>query len=157
MARFQNGNGDKMSGFLPLRPGVWWMRRWHLPGKLITVGVDGGCPGDGRHGCPVVGCGAGCCRWFFMPCALYMGLASDLHSVAHAMEQTTRGDWSARAGVNGRDEVGSMAQSLDRMVLTLNAGGGHSQQRGTGGPCGAEPGARQPLPGWNAPNNKPPI
>lgn len=43
-------------------------------------------------------------------CALYIGLASDLQSVAHAMEQTTRGDLSARAGVNGRDEVGSMAQ-----------------------------------------------
>ena len=28
-----------MSGFLPLRPGLWWMRRWHLPGKLITLGV----------------------------------------------------------------------------------------------------------------------
>ena len=28
-----------MSGFLPLRPGLWWMRRWHLPGKLVTLGV----------------------------------------------------------------------------------------------------------------------
>ena len=28
-----------MSGFLPLRPGLWWMRRLHLPGKLVSLGA----------------------------------------------------------------------------------------------------------------------
>ena len=27
-----------MSGFSPLRPGLWWMRRWHLPGKVLSLG-----------------------------------------------------------------------------------------------------------------------
>lgn len=125
---FKNDNGDKMSGFLPLRPGLWWMRKVAPAGQTDNGGcVDGGGPGDDRHGCPVVGCGAGCCRGSLCPVrAVHTGLASDLQSVAHAMVQTTRGDLSARAGVNGRDEVASMAQSLDRMVQAVVIhGGGH--------------------------------
>ena len=111
-----------MSGFLPLRPGLWWMRRWHLPGKLITLGVlMAGALAMAAMDAPWWSVALAGAVVLYALCALYMGLASDLQSVAHAMEQTTRGDLSARAGVNGRDEVGSMAQSLDRMVLTLSS------------------------------------
>ena len=111
-----------MSGFLPLRPGLWWMRRWHLPGKLITLGMlMAGALAMAAMDAPWWSVALAGAVVLYALCALYMGLASDLQSVAHAMEQTTRGDLSARAGVNGRDEVGSMAQSLDRMVLTLSS------------------------------------
>lgn len=111
-----------MSGFLPLRPGLWWMRRWHLPGKLITLGVlMAGALAMAAMDAPWWSVALAGAVVLYALCALYIGLVSDLQSVAHAMEQTTRGDLSARAGVNGRDEVGSMAQSLDRMVLTLSS------------------------------------
>ena len=99
---FKNDNGDKMSGFLPLRPGLWWMRRWHLPGKLITVGVlMAGALAMAAMDAPWWSVALAGAVVLYALCALYMGLASDLQSVAHAMEQTTRGDLSARAGVNG--------------------------------------------------------
>ena len=91
-----------MSGFLPLRPGLWWMRRWHLPGKLITLGVlMAGALAMAAMDAPWWALALAGAVVLYALCALYMGLASDLQSVAHAMEQTTRGDLSARAGVNG--------------------------------------------------------
>ncbi|MGQ0727618.1 methyl-accepting chemotaxis protein [Acidovorax sp.] len=111
-----------MSGFLPLRPGLWWMRRWHLPGKLVTLGaVMGGALAMAALDAPWWAVALAAAVVLYALCALYAGLASDLQGLAHAMEQTTRGDLCARAGVYGRDEVGSMAQSLDRMVLALSA------------------------------------
>eukprot|EP01037_Dinobryon_pediforme_P008703 gene8703-8794_t len=111
-----------MSGFLPLRPGLWWMRRWHLPGKLVTLGVVmAGALAMAAVDAPWWAVALAAAVVLYALCALYAGLASDLQGLAHAMEQTTRGDLCARAGVYGRDEVGSMAQSLDRMVLTLSS------------------------------------
>ncbi|UCU97291.1 methyl-accepting chemotaxis protein [Acidovorax radicis] len=111
-----------MSGFFPLRPGLWWMRRLRLPGKLLTLGVwmavllavalvDGAWWGVVVAGCVVL----------YALLALYVSLSSDLASLSLAMQQTTRGDLGAHAGVFGRDEVGAMAQSLDQMVLTLSS------------------------------------
>ena len=111
-----------MSGFLPLRPGLWWMRRWHLPGKLVTLGVVmAGALAMAALDAPWWAVALAAAVVLYALCALYAGLASDLQGLAHAMEQTTRGDLCARAGVYGRDEVGSMAQSLDRMVLALSS------------------------------------
>ena len=111
-----------MSGFLPLRPGLWWMRRWHLPGKLATLGVLAAAvltvAAAGAPGWAVV---AGAVAFLYALLALYLSLSADLAGLSRAMEQTTNGDLSARANVAGRDEVGVMAQSLDQMVLTLSS------------------------------------
>ena len=108
-----------MSGFLPLRPGLWWMRRWHLPGKLVTLGVlmavvlVAAAPGWGGA--------VGAVALLYGLLALYLSLSSDLEGLSRAMQKTTQGDLSTRAGVYGQDEVGAMAQSLDQMVLTLSS------------------------------------
>ena len=111
-----------MSGFLPLRPGLWWMRRWHLPGKLATLGVLAAAvltvAAADAPGWAVV---AGAVAFLYALLALYLSLSADLAGLSRAMEQTTNGDLSARANVAGRDEVGVMAQSLDQMVLTLSS------------------------------------
>ena len=108
-----------MSGSLPLRPGLWWMRRWHLPGKLVTLGVlmavvlVAAAPGWGGA--------VGAVALLYGLLALYLSLSSDLEGLSRAMQKTTQGDLSTRAGVYGQDEVGAMAQSLDQMVLTLSS------------------------------------
>ncbi|MBT9511192.1 MAG: cache domain-containing protein [Acidovorax sp.] len=110
-----------MSGFLPLRPGLWWMRRWHLPGKLATLGVLIAVVLAATAAAPGWGGAVGAVALLYVLLALYLSLSSDLAGLSRAMEQTTNGDLSARAGVYGQDEVGAMAQSLDQMVLTLSS------------------------------------
>ena len=110
-----------MSGFLPLRPGLWWMRRWHLPGKLATLGVLIAVVLAATAAAPGWGGVVGAVALLYALLALYLSLSSDLEGLSRAMKQTTNGDLSTRAGVYGRDEVGAMAQSLDQMVLTLSS------------------------------------
>ena len=110
-----------MSGFLPLRPGLWWMRRWHLPGKLVTLGVLMAVVLVATAAAPGWGGAVGALALLYGLLALYMSLSSDLEGLSRAMEKTTQGDLSTRAGVYGQDEVGAMAQSLDQMVLTLSS------------------------------------
>lgn len=98
------------------------MRRLHLLGKLITLGVlMGGSLALAALGAPWWWVALGAAVVSYALCVLYAGLATDLRGLARAMEQTTRGDLSVRADVHGHDEVGEMAQSLDRMVLTLSS------------------------------------
>ena len=95
------------------------MRRWHLPGKLVTLGVlmavvlVAAAPGWGGA--------VGAVALLYGLLALYLSLSSDLEGLSRAMQKTTQGDLSTRAGVYGQDEVGAMAQSLDQMVLTLSS------------------------------------
>ncbi|MCO5356500.1 methyl-accepting chemotaxis protein [Acidovorax kalamii] len=110
-----------MSGFLPLRPGLWWMRRWHLPGKLVTLGVLMAVVLVATAAAPGWGGAVGALALLYGLLALYLSLSSDLEGLSRAMEKTTQGDLSTRAGVYGQDEVGAMAQSLDQMVLTLSS------------------------------------
>lgn len=110
-----------MSGFLPLRPGLWWMRRWHLPGKLATLGVLIAVVLAATAAAPGWGGVVGAVALLYALLALYLSLSSDLEGLSRAMKQTTNGDLSARAGVYGQDEVGAMARSLDQMVLTLSS------------------------------------
>ncbi|WP_462386889.1 methyl-accepting chemotaxis protein [Acidovorax sp. Q11] len=110
-----------MSGFLPLRPGLWWMRRWHLPGKLVTLGVLMAVVLVATAAAPGWGGAVGAVALLYGLLALYLSLSSDLEGLSRAMEKTTRGDLSTRAGVYGQDEIGAMAQSLDQMVLTLSS------------------------------------
>ncbi|MFN7155118.1 MAG: methyl-accepting chemotaxis protein [Acidovorax sp.] len=111
-----------MSGFFALRPGLRWMRRWNLPGKLFTLGLSMAL---------ALGLAAMSAPWWLVALsavvvmyalvALYASLSSDLADLARAMDLTTGGDLRARAGTYGRDEVGGLAKSLDRMVLTLSS------------------------------------
>ena len=111
-----------MAEFLALRPGVWWMRRWHLPGKLATLGLLMALAlALASVECPWWAVGAAGLLVLYALLALHASLASDLAGLARMMELTTGGDLCARAEIHGRDEVGSMAESLDRMVLTLSS------------------------------------
>ncbi|WP_298213467.1 methyl-accepting chemotaxis protein [Acidovorax sp.] len=110
-----------MPGFLPLRPGLWWMRKWHLPGKLATLGVLIAVALAASAAVPVWGAVVGAVLLLYALLALYLSLSSDLAGLSRAMQQTTRGDLSTHAGVYGQDEVGAMAQALDQMVLTLSS------------------------------------
>ncbi|MBV7540335.1 methyl-accepting chemotaxis protein [Acidovorax sp. sic0104] len=112
-----------MPAFVPLRPGLWWMRRWRLPGKLLTLGVLVAL----ALACAVAGM-----PWWLLALAaavvlyalvaLYASLSADLNTLAQAIDRTRGGDLCARAGAShGRDEVAEMAQSLDRMVITLSS------------------------------------
>ena len=111
-----------MPEFLPLRPGLWWMRKWRLPGKVltlalailvavVTVGLQA----------PWWGVAAALTAVLYVLAALYASLAADLAGLSRTMELTTGGDLCARSAAYGQDEIGELAQSLDRMVVTLSS------------------------------------
>ena len=111
-----------MSGFFALRPGLWWMRRWHLPGKLLTLGLLMALAmALASMAAPWWAVALSALTVLYALLALYGSLSSDLGELARALDLTTGGDLRARGGVYGSDEVGGLAQSLDRMVLTLSS------------------------------------
>lgn len=57
----------------------------------------------------------------YLMAALYASWSADLQALAHAMEQTTRGDLCTHLPTHGRDELSDLARLLDRMVITLSA------------------------------------
>ena len=112
-----------MSGFLPLRPGLWWMRRLHLPGKLVSLGAV--------MVAALAAAVLGAPWWAVVLCALavaytllvlQLSLSADLAGLARTILMTQGGDLRAqpRSAV-GHDEVAEMAQALDRMVITLSS------------------------------------
>ena len=111
-----------MPQFLPLRPGLWWMRRWHLPGKLATLGVLAiALPALAFAQAPWWTAVAGALVLLYALGALYVSLSTDLAGLSQAMGLATQGDLRAQAGRYGRDEVAAIARSLDQMVLTLSS------------------------------------
>ncbi len=111
-----------MSRLFALRPGFWWMRRWHLPGKLLTLGLlIAVAMALAAMAAPWWAVALSAMVVLYALVALYGSLSADLADLARAMDLTTGGDLRARAGVYGSDEVGGLAQSLDRMVLTLSS------------------------------------
>ena len=115
-----------MAGFLPLRPGLWLMRRLRWPGKLGVLGaaalaalVATACAEGPAWTWGLMAAGALAVAYLLL--ALYASQSADLASITHTMEQTTAGDLRARAAVPGSDELGGAAALLDRMVLTLSA------------------------------------
>ena len=112
-----------MTGFLPLRPGVAWMRRCPLPGKLLTLGL--------LMALALVAAIVEAPWWclalasvlvLYALLALYVSLSADLAALARTIDQTRGGDLCARASAGqGRDEVSQMGAALDQMVLTLSA------------------------------------
>lgn len=112
-----------MPGFLPLRPGLWWMRRWRLPGKLLSVGALVAIAlGIAATGAPWWAQTLGGLAVAYALIALYASLSADLAGLAHTVALTQGGDLRAQApGQYGKDEVAEMAQALDRMVITLSS------------------------------------
>ncbi|MFY3385899.1 methyl-accepting chemotaxis protein [Paracidovorax sp. MALMAid1276] len=111
-----------MAGFVGLRPGLWWMRRWHLPGKLLTLGLVAALAvALAAAAAPWWAVALGSALALYMLLALYASLSTDLAELARTMDLTTGGDLRAHKGSYGADEVGALAQSLDRMVLTLSS------------------------------------
>eukprot|EP01034_Spumella_vulgaris_P002148 gene2148-2800_t len=112
-----------MSGFLPLRPGLWWMRRWHLPGKLLSLSLlVGAALAIAAFGAPWWALALAAVVVLYALLVLYRSLATDLAGLAQTIELTQAGDLRAQPRRDyGQDEVAEMAQSLDRMVITLSS------------------------------------
>ncbi|RZJ15365.1 MAG: HAMP domain-containing protein [Acidovorax sp.] len=112
-----------MSGFLPLRPGLWWMRRWHLPGKLVSLSVlVAAALATAAGGAPWWAIALAAVIVAYAVLALFISLSTDLAGLARTIELTQGGDLRAQARGNyGQDEVAEMAKALDRMVITLSS------------------------------------
>ena len=90
-----------MSGFHPLRPGLWLMRRLRLSGKLLLLGLVflatllavSASTAWGMSAAVVWGgVSTSVALVLYLMAALYASWSADLQALAHAMEQTTRGD-----------------------------------------------------------------
>lgn len=111
-----------MAGFLPLRPGLWWMRRLRLPGKLGTLAVlITGTLAAAWLGAPMWVDLAGAGVVLYALLALYLSLVNDMAALSGAMARITDGDLCVHAATGGCDEMAQMAQALDAMVLRLSS------------------------------------
>ncbi len=111
-----------MAGFLPLRPGLWWMRRLRLPGKLGTLAILVACTlAATLSGAPWWVGLAGAAVVLYALLALYLGLAQDMAALSDAMGRITEGDLCVHAGTGGTDEMAQMAKALDAMVIKLSS------------------------------------
>ena len=111
-----------MVAFSPLRPGAWLMRRLKLPGKL------GWCAAQSLvavvlavMAAPWWLTAAACILMLYVQLVLWLTLSHDMALVARSMQQTTQGDLTVHASLQGHDEMAEMARSLDQMVYKLSA------------------------------------
>ena len=111
-----------MVAFSPLRPGAWLMRRLKLPGKL------GWCAAQSLvavvlavMAAPWWLTAAACILMLYVQLVLWVTLSHDMALVARSMQQTTQGDLTVHASLQGHDEMAEMARSLDQMVYKLSA------------------------------------
>jgi len=110
-----------------LAPGLALMRRLPMWGKLLLIAavVAGSlvlvASGMGQGGAGAWIVLAVCVLLLaYLLAALYASLRADLRVLAHAMDQTARGNLGVQVRVRGHDELADLAQSLDRMVRTLS-------------------------------------
>ena len=111
-----------MVAFSPLRPGAWLMRRLKLPGKL------GWCAAQSLVAVVLAVMAApwwltavACVLMLYVQLVLWLTLSHDMALVARSMQQTTQGDLTVHASLQGHDEMAEMARSLDQMVYKLSA------------------------------------
>ena len=118
-----------MTESLLLSPGTALMRRLPLWGKMLLLGsvvvtamlLLALLAGPGAAASVVWGMLVLCVLLVvYLLAALYASLSSDLGALAHAMDQTARGNLGVHVQVRGRDELAELAQLLDRMVRTLS-------------------------------------
>ena len=101
-----------MVAFSPLRPGAWLMRRLKLPGKL------GWCAAQSLVAVVLAVMAApwwltavACVLMLYVQLVLWLTLSHDMALVARSMQQTTQGDLTVQASLQGHDE---MAESILR-------------------------------------------
>ncbi|QHE76736.1 methyl-accepting chemotaxis protein [Hydrogenophaga sp. PBL-H3] len=119
-----------MSGFHPLSPGVWLMRRLRLRGKLLLLAASSLLPqvvAWGFSGLPsasawVLGIElGGAAVLVYLMLSFYVSFMSDFRQVLGSMEQTASGNLRAVLKVRGSDELADLTRLLDRMVGNLSA------------------------------------
>lgn len=111
-----------MYSFLPMRPGLWWMRKWRLNGKFFTVAlVFALAVGSAVLQAPWWSTAVCATLAVYALWALQSALSTDVSAIARTMASTTAGDLTARSASHGKDEFGELAQSLDQMVVTLSS------------------------------------
>jgi len=119
-----------MSGFHPLAPGIWLMRRLRLRGKLLLLAIASlmpqalawVLPAPTAAGAWVLGIelvGAGLLAYFML--SFYVSLTSDFRKVLASMEQTAGGNLRTVMKEYGSDELADLTRLLDRMVGNLSA------------------------------------
>ena len=98
------------------------MRRLKLPGKL------GWCAAQSLvavvlavMAAPWWLTAAACILMLYVQLVLWLTLSHDMALVARSMQQTTQGDLTVHASLQGHDEMAEMARSLDQMVYKLSA------------------------------------
>ena len=118
-----------MTESLLLSPGAALMRRLPLWGKMLMLGAVvvaamlllAALAGQGASAAMVWGTLALCVLLVvYLLAAVYASLSADLGGLAHAMDQTARGNLGVHVQLRGRDELAELAQLLDRMVRTLS-------------------------------------
>ena len=112
-----------MAGTLPLRPGLWWMRKWRLRGKMISLALPvGAAIAIAASGAAMWAVGLAAALVIYALLALYINLLDDMALLSRAIEAVRGGDLSSRTGhATGADEIAAMARSLDQMVLNLSS------------------------------------
>lgn len=111
-----------MVAFSPLRPGAWLMRRLKLPGKLGWCAVQSLVAVVlAVMAAPWWLTAVACILMLYGQLVLWLTLSHDMALVARSMQQTTQGDLTAHASLQGHDEMAEMARSLDQMVYKLSA------------------------------------
>ena len=117
-----------MNRFNPLSPAVWSLSRLRLGAKLTVMfcGVAAALAtvciaarwlgGDGAAVAALAGVLLAA-YWF---AAFYFSIAPGLRKLALAMQRAADGDLCTRADIAGRDELATLAASLDRMVRSLS-------------------------------------
>ena len=119
-----------MSGFHPLTPGVWLMRRLHLRSKLLLLVVTSllplllvwaisGSPSSARWIAMTTLLGVATLAYFML--SFYVSFMGDFRQVLQSMEQTASGNLRTVLKANGSDELADLTRLLDRTIGNLSA------------------------------------
>ncbi len=118
-----------MSGFHPLAPGYWLMRRLHLRSKLVLIAMAALLPlaavwavsGTlGREGLLAIVLGAAAVLGYLM-LSFHGSFMSDFRQLESCMEQIASGNLRAVSAVRGGDDLANLTRLLDRMIGNLSA------------------------------------
>ncbi len=119
-----------MSGFHPLSPGVWLMRRLRLRGKLLLLAAASLLPqvfswmlsGSPLASTWVLGIElGGAAVLAYLMLSFYVSFMSDFRQVLASMEETASGNLRTVLKASGNDELADLTRLLDRMIGNLSA------------------------------------
>ncbi len=119
-----------MSGFHPLSPGVWLMRRLRLRGKLLLLAAASLLPqifasalsAPAEISAWVMGIElGGAAVLVYLMLSFYVSFMSDFRQVLASMEETASGNLRTVLKASGNDELADLTRLLDRMVGNLSS------------------------------------